>query len=70
MKCREPTLRVMEARGISTADPGSVPTMRARMDICAAWMRRRGARATKGINSTVLWRVAQSNTLACAVFSF
>ena len=39
MTCRELTLGVTEARGVSAADPASVRTMRARVGNCAARMR-------------------------------
>ena len=56
MTCRELTLGVMEARGISAGDPASVRTTRARVDNCAARMRKRGALVTDVVWAAVLGR--------------
>ncbi len=59
MTCRELTLGVMEARGIGAGDPASVRTMRARVDNCAARMRKRGVLMTEiGNGNSVKWRLA------------
>ena len=59
MTCRELTLGVMEARGISAGDPASVRTTQARVDNCAARMRKRGALVTDvGLGGGVRWGLA------------